>query len=334
MEEARKPRFGRVVGLFVACLVVVAIALGFFFKQDLGDMYRAAMFKPSPEVAEIAQRMDLTRTGERIFNATHPTLESSQRFTELCSAAGHAEGGHLLGCYADGQIRLFQVDDERIRGIVEVTGAHELLHAAYARLHSWERSALEQRLSDVYEELAADDPDLAERMSVYENLPRDRFLNEVHSVLGTEVADLPEDLEEHYAQWFKNRGQLVGWFDSFRGVFTGLTEEAESLSSRMDKLKSKIDKQSKRYAKGVEQFNSDVLDFNARNERYEFSGKPKKFARLRDELADRREDLEDESEALSGQIDRYNEMRDRLIELGQVGEELDQKLDANLAPVG
>lgn len=333
MAGGTKRRTGRAVGWLVALLVIGLVALGFFFRQDLTDMYRAYTFEPSERIAQIASDMKLTDSGERVFYATHPTIEGSQRFTEQCSGVDHTDDGHLLGCYSGDRIRLFEVDDDRINEIVDVTAAHELLHASYSRLRSWERASLQPRLIEVYEQLAADDPELRERMSVYEHLPRDRFANEVHSVLGTEILELPQDLEKHFGTWFENRAGVVERFETFRSVFDDLRDRADGLRSEMDDLRASIDERSDEYTAAVEQFNADVLDFNARNERYEFSNNPAEFERIRLSLADRRDGLESTLEELQSDIDRYNGMRDELIELGEVSDELDQKLDANLAPV-
>ena len=96
----------------------------------------------------------------------------------------------MLGCFADRRIRLFEVTDERLTGVVETTAAHELLHASWVRLSRDERASLSETLIAEYEERAKVDEDFKQRMSVYESLSRSAFANELHSVFGTEVGEL------------------------------------------------------------------------------------------------------------------------------------------------
>lgn len=325
---------GRVFGILLALILAAGVAALFFFRQDLGDLYRASTFDPSPRIEEVMEAIELTDRGERLFLATHPTIEGSQHFTEQCAGVDHSDDGHLLGCYTDDRIRLFDVDDERISGVVDVTAAHELLHAAYARLGAHEQTDLQKRLVEVYEGLIPEDPVLAERMSLYQDLPQERFANELHSVLGTEVAELPQDLEEHYSRWFANRPALIERFQSFRGVFDEIAAQVETLKAEMDALRTSIEQGSEDYSAAVTQFNTDVNDLNARNQRYEFSDAPEEFERIRADLTERRAGLEGMYGSLQADIERYNGLREQLIALGEVSEELDAKLDATLAPVG
>lgn len=333
MAGTRRRRAGKVIGGLLALVIVIAVALGFFFRQDIDDIYQAETYAPSDRIAQIASDIQLTNRGERVFFATHPTIDGSQDFSVQCANVDHSDDGHLLGCYTNDEIRLFEVDDDRINDIVEVTAAHELLHASYARLRVWEKSWLEPRLIEVYDQLAEANEDLRNRMSVYEHLPADRFANEIHSVLGTEVADLPQDLEDYYAKWFTDRALVVERFQMFQRVFDELQAQADALSSEMDALRADIDRRSDEYASAVELFNADVLDFNMRNERFEFSDNPYEGERIREALTYRKGELEATRQLLEIDIERYNAMRDELIKLGEMSEELDQKLDANLAPV-
>src|SRR5699024_3493237 len=119
----------------------------------------------------------------------------------------------LLGCYTNGRIHLFDIDDARVDSVVEATAAHELLHAAYERFTQREREALAKRLIDLYEERSEHEPKFAERMSVYDHLSTAEFANELHSIFATELTELPDWLEEHYATWFRDRQQIVQYYE-------------------------------------------------------------------------------------------------------------------------
>lgn len=326
----------KVVGRLVAILLVLAVLAGagwaFLHRQDISDHFAAQSFTPSQEISGLTGRLSLTDAGERIFFATHPTLDASQRFNTQCSDVDHSEGGHILGCYTRERIHLFKVTDDRLSGIVEVTAAHELLHAAFSRLSDRERTELAASLTELYEELVATHPELEERMSVYRELSPEGFGNELHSVLGTEVRELPAWLEQHYATWFSDRGSIVDHFEAYHGVFTELQERADRLQEEMAALREDVERRSEAYDAGVERFNADVDDFNRRNEAFEFSDDEAEFWRLRNDLRERAEKLNQEHDAIQADIERYERMREEMEKLNATNEELNQHLNSNLAP--
>lgn len=333
MASKLRTRATRSLGCLVILLLLIAGAVAFMHRQAIQDHFRAWGFDPSPRTVEVMDELQLTSTGERIFLASRPTVDGSQLFNEQCADVDHSEEGHVLGCFSGDRIHLFDVPDERVQGIVEVTAAHEVLHAAYARMSESDRASLAERLRNTFDVLSLEHPELAERMAVYEHLSDAAFANELHSVLGTEVHDLPDWLEQHYAQWFTDRAALVGHFDAYHSVFIELRDQADALEAEMSALRSDVEQRNLAYDQAVEQFNADAADFRARNERFEFSEQPDEFARIRDELEVRRTDLQATLEALQADIDRYNGLRDQLTELSQLSSELEQQLNSDLAPV-
>lgn len=329
-------RVGKTLWGVFSTLIVLALiaAAGFAYlqRQNISDHFAAQSFEPSQEMSELTDRLMLTDTGRRVFFATHPTLEASQLFNEQCADVDHSEDGHILGCYTRDSIHLFKVTDERLNGIVEVTAAHELLHAAWARLGDGERSELVASLTRLYEELAEEDHELADRMSVYSELSEDAFANELHSVLGTEVRELPDWLEAHYARWFEDRLLIIDFFDAYHEVFAQIQARADELQSQLTALRESIEARSDDYDAALTQFNADVDDFNRRNAAYEFSGNVDEYWRLRGELEARSSTLSAERESIQADIDRYEQMRQELAELSDKNAELNQQLDSNLAP--
>ncbi|WP_336659399.1 hypothetical protein [Leucobacter sp. USHLN153] len=319
---------------FAAFLVVVALAVtAMMHRQELKDRFATIGYEASPRIAELATDLDLTSAGHRIFLATHPTVDGSQHFNDQCADVDHSEEGHVLGCYTKDRIHLFDVRDERVSGIVEVTAAHELLHAAFARLGEGDRALLSARLRDVYDELAPNNPQLAERMEVYEHLSDAAFANELHSVLGTEVQELPDWLEQHYAQWFDDRGALVDAFDRYHTVFDDLQDQAEALEAEMTSLRKDVERRKAEYDEDVAQFNADASAFTKRLDAAEFADDPDGLAATSADLEARRDALEASLTDLHEDIDHYNELRDHLQSLSEVSAELDEQLDSELAPI-
>lgn len=322
----------RVFATLLAVALVAAAAFAYLHRQEINDHFAAHNFDASASVLALTDRIFLTEAGRRVFLASEPTLEASQHFNEQCDAVDHSEGSHVLGCYADGKIHLFEVSDERLNGIVEVTATHELLHAVFDRLGTNERADLSKRLHRLFEDLAGENEVLAERMSVYANLPKTAFANELHSVLGTELRALPDWLEDHYAKWLADRGAIIDYFDSYHSVFAELHARAEALQEEMAALRADVERRSAAYDAAVHLFNEEWHEFVRRNEAYEFSEDPDEFYRIRDDFYARRDALSAEVNSLNADIARYEEMRTELLALSELTHELEQLLDSELAP--
>lgn len=333
MGSKMRTRVRRTLGFLVFFVVLGVGIFAFMHRQDIQDHFRATAFDPSPRTVEVMGQLELTSTGERVFLASQPTVDGSQRFNEQCADVDHSEQGHVLGCFTGDRIHLFDVPDVRVNGIVEVTAAHEVLHAAFARLGDGERAALSERLMTAFDVLSVENPELSERMAVYDHLSDAAFANELHSVLGTEVQELPAWLEEHYARWLSDRGALVDHFDAYHSVFIELQEQADEIDAEMTALRTDVEQRNLAYDEAVQQFNADAASFRSRNENFEFSSNPGEFERIRDELEVRRTELQTTLETLQADIDHYNELRDELTQLSKLSSELEQQLNSDLAPV-
>lgn len=319
---------------FTVFLAVVAVAVAaVMFRQEISDHLAGVNFEMTPRVSALTDDLDLTDAGRRIFLATHPTVDGSQHFNDQCAEVDHSEQGHVLGCYTADRIHLFDVTDERVSGVVQITAAHELLHAAFHRLGEGDRSLLGSRLRAVYEDLAPSHPDLEERMSVYQHLPETAFANELHSVLGTEVRDLPPWLEAHYSQWFTDRAAVVDDFERYVTVFNDLQSQVDALQGEMAELREDVEERKSTYVDAVEAFNSDANAYKARIDRDEYRDAPERLQRDSDSLQKRRAAIDAELAALQADIDRYNELRTELEALGELSAELDEHLDSDLAPI-
>ncbi len=181
--------------------------------------------EPLPaDVAAIAAATGMSREGELIYRASTPVVEPETEFTEHCSV----EGGAVLGCYAAGEIYVYDVTDERLAGTVEVTAAHEMLHAAYERLDEAERARVDALIAD-YVATIPDDAPVRDDMALY---PDEQLADEWHSRLGTEFADLPAELEAYYARWFDDRSLVLALFETANALFTQIEAASRSSSPR------------------------------------------------------------------------------------------------------
>ncbi len=332
MAKGARKVIGRIIATIVILGLFTAGVLAYLNRQEISDFFAAQRFDPSPEITELTENMHLTSAGERIFFASSPTLDASQNFNTQCAEVEHGDDSNVLGCFTNGLIHLFKVTDPRLNGIVEVTATHELMHAVYSRISTDARASLSQKLRAAYAELIKTNPDLETRMSVYSDLSDQGFANELHSILATEVRDLPDWLEEHYATWIADRSAVVDQFDAYRGVFSQIQSRVNELRSSLEALRDDIERRSKEYDAAVEAFNADVAEFNRRNANYEFSDDPAQFERLRDGLQARSAALQGDLIDLQTDIARHEAMRLELEELGATSAELNERLDSQLAP--
>ena len=320
--------------ILVSLLVLTVLAGGAFTwinRTAIRTYLDARSFHPSAQLSQLEDELSLTAAGSTLFRASHPTLDGGANFSHQCADVDHSEAGHVLGCFtSEWRIHLFDVDDERLAGIVEVTAAHELMHAAWARLPRGDRAQLSEKLYEFYHSVADTDTALAERMAVYEHLDRSRFANEMHSVFATEVRELPDWLETHYATWLSNREHIVDLHDGFRGVFSDLQARADAIQEEMHSLREEVDAESEAYSDRVATFNRDVRAFNDANARYEFQDDPAAFEAGAAALRERERQLKNDLEEINGKVDRYETLRVELKALSDLSLELDRELQTGI----
>ena len=239
--------------LILAGLLVVVIVL-VLQRDRVYDYYRGITYKPSAEMVKIRDSLDLTSEGEFIFNASQPALSERDEFNQNCRPTD-AETA-ILGCYVLENIYVYNIEDEQLKGIKELTAAHELLHAVYARMSDEKKNNLESVLRQVYKdnkEILEDD------LKIYSSSERSE---ELYVRAGTEVKTLPDVLEKHYAKYFTNQDKVVSYYDSYIAVFRRLKAELKALEAEMSELNTKIDNMTTEYKNRVVQYEADVDQFN------------------------------------------------------------------------
>jgi chromosome segregation ATPase len=177
------------------------------------------------------------------------------------------------------------VTDERLDGIKEVTAAHEMLHAAYARMSDDERAKVDRLTAEAVANLT--DERILEVVDNYRSDDPASVPNELHSILGTEVSDLPQELEEHYARFFDDRQNVVNLAKGYESVFAAIDDKLEEtklnidqlakeiivLSSELAILKEDLDSDSARLTSlrgsgNISEYNAGVPAYNSKVNRY------------------------------------------------------------------
>jgi hypothetical protein len=273
----------------------------------------------SDDLAAIARATGMSAEGELIYRASRPAVEDDDAFNEHCSL----EGGAVLGCYAAGTIYVYAVTDSRLAGTVEVTAAHEMLHAAYERLSPEEREAVDALVAARVAEIPADDP-VHEDLSLYRP---EQLADEWHSRVGTEYADLAPELEAHYGRYFDDRALVVELNESATALFRELQERIDALVAEIDVLGPALDTRIAAYEAAVAAFNAEVESFNARAANGSFTSQAQ-FDRERAALVARSQALDAEFAALDAEIARHNALVAELTALDADFAELYSALDS------
>jgi chromosome segregation ATPase len=223
------------LGLF--CLIIIATTN----YSRLEEVFDPEPQPPGDAIEQLALDTTMTRSAQRLFYRQNPQIEPRQEFYMTCSKV--VEQGVTLGCYKKrgmtGQISIQQVTDRRLAGIMEVTAAHEMLHAAYELLSSGERDELASRL--VKASSRVKDQRLINVLNNYRERDIELYHNELHSHLGTELANLGDpQLEQHYQRYFRDRQQIVAFADKSRRTIRQLDEQAEALKPQIDALETRL----------------------------------------------------------------------------------------------
>ncbi len=212
-------------------------------RQNLIDWWRLQNYHVPAAIATLASEDTLTDYARKIFYVNRPAIDDKTTFStsEACPNNG-GEQTIVLGCYRGGQGGIFvlEVDDPRLDGVQQVTAAHEMLHAAYDRLGSEEKQKINAMLLDYYQHDLHDERILRTIEAYKKSEPKD-VVNEMHSIFGTEVAQLPRGLEDYYRRYFTQRSRVAAYAAQYQSAFTSRRTLIAQYDSELASLKSQID---------------------------------------------------------------------------------------------
>ncbi len=232
-------RFGRFLSATVLVSLIAATGWGLLNRQAVYDWTRLYHYTPPTEIETLATHTTMNDSTRRLFYVQHPELDDRASFNQHCGHFG--EVTIVLGCYVSGQgLYIFNVDDDpRLDGVKEVTTAHEMLHAAYDRLSTEERSRVDLLTEQAFANLT--DQRIKDNIASYRQRDPSVVPNELHSILGTEVRQLPPELEAYYQRYFTNRAQIVDYSERYEGELTARRNTATSLENQIASLKNEIE---------------------------------------------------------------------------------------------
>lgn len=318
-----------VVASILSVGIVLAIGWAILNRQYVADQVTIWAYQPAASIETIEDRIQLTDEGAFYFRASQPEVATAETFNQDCPR--QESGSPILGCYASGRIFIYDVENEDLDGIEEVTAAHEMLHAAWERMSDSDREKIEPLLEAAYDDLA--DAELQSRMEYYHRTEPGQFYNELHSILPTEFKTLSPDLETYYKKYFKNRSIVIQLFEQYDGVFDELTKKAERLYQDLTELGKSLETKAATYQKDVTALSADIDDFNRRADSGDFSS-IYQFNVERNALIARTNELEAQRTAINRDIATYNKKYDQYQAVATEIKSLNESIDSisNLAP--
>lgn len=296
------------------------------FLQDFVQYHR---YEPTEMIASFVGDTGMSDHGKFLFYASQPMLSDATSFNQQCEK--HETTSAILGCYNGRYIYIYNVDNERLDGIRATTAAHEMLHAAYIRLDANERERVDTLLEAEYAKLK-NDKELAERMDFYARTqPGDRD-NELHSIIGTEITTISDDLEEYYRRYFSDRGKVVAQHERYHSVFVELRKRADVLKQQIARLSSTINTQRSAYTRETSALSRAIDDFNRRADQGDFETQAQ-FSYERQLLLAQTAEVDTLRIAINNAIQKYNRLVVELDGIATETEALNHSLDSNLEPV-
>lgn len=325
-QQSNRPK-KRVLGnlLITAFLFLLGFAL-LSNRQYIADSISYAQYKPTTDIENIASTANFTSDGKFLLYASQPSVEGSASFNNHCDRK--EQSAAILGCYVNNKIYIYDVTDERLDGIKEVTAAHEMLHAVYQRLSDTDRQRINALLETEYEQLK-NDPNYTERLAYYARTEPGERDNELHSIIGTEVAVVNGELEAYYKKYFENRAAITSLYAKYNSVFKELSSRADELSKQLDQLSNEIKRASAEYNNTIVELNTDITAFNARANGGQFASQAQ-FNAERAGLINRSGALSVQRSEINALIAKFNSLRDEYNSTVMQSNELYQSIDSNL----
>ncbi|HWB39487.1 MAG TPA: hypothetical protein VG604_04610 [Candidatus Saccharimonadales bacterium] len=240
LNKKNQQGLGQLASFAIVIFWCVLVGLVMLNRQNIFDRWRLWHYHAPVAIAQLATQDTMTSYARKVFYVNEPAIDQKASFAAPCPNNG-GEQTIVLGCYHSNQkgIFLLSVNDPRLDGVEQVTAAHEMLHAAYDRLSKNERDQVDGWLMDYYKH-DLKDPRLIATMDSYKKTEPTEVVNEMHSVFGTEVANLPSKLEKYYRRYFTDRSKVTAYAAAYQGEFTSRQNTISRDDAQLSTWKAQI----------------------------------------------------------------------------------------------
>ena len=321
MNPQKKQKFST-PGVITIFLVLILAVLTIIYHSSITDYLMAIGYEPTSEVASVIEDLQLTDHGRRVMMASRPEIQSADAFNENCP--GYTDSA-TLGCYYVQRIYVYDVQNAELSGIKQAVTAHELLHAVWSRMSENQRQEIADDLQTVYRQ---NYEQLKSHMEIYS---KDEQLDELHSVIGTEVSPTKytSKLKNHYSEYFTDLQKVHGYYAKYSEKFLAIQKRNEELDRLIKSNQDKLESDTNAYLSRFDQLNNDIDAFNEKNAQGGFTN-PSEFYSERKTLLDRRDALQKEYDALialTNQVNEYiNEYNQNLVRSNQLYDSVNSRV--------
>lgn len=260
-SNQKKPRdWSWVPGVILALVLISITIVVAFFRQPIIDRYTYYTYQPSGNIEEIVDLAKLSDDGKFYFYVSKPEINDAASFNQNCTKLEATSV--ILGCYVNDRIFIFDLNNsEMLAGVKTVTAAHEMLHSVWDRLPRSEKDRLAPLLLSAYDRLKT--PDLELRMDYYERNEPGEEVQELHSIMGTEFADLGEDLNKYYSRYFSDRAAVVEAYAQYSAIINDIETRRAKLKAEVNQLQQQLSSEIQKYNADVNQANIEIAALEA-----------------------------------------------------------------------
>ena len=131
--------------------------------------------------------------------------------------------------------------------------------------------------------------------------------NELHSIIGTTVADISPELESYYSQYFADRAAIVALNTKYNAVFGELNRQADELEAKIKSEGPAIQAELANYEADRQQLELDIQTFNARAQSGGFTAQSA-FNVARNALTTRLSSMNARQQAVNARVASYNDL--------------------------
>lgn len=310
----KKKKYFSTPGIITISFMLVLAVLAMIYRGTITDYLMAIGYEPTLEMSGIIEELQLSNYGKRVMMASRPEIQTADAFNENCP--GYTDSA-TLGCYYAQRIYVYDVQNAELAGIKQAVTAHELLHAIWSRMSENQRQEISDDLRTVYRQ------NMAQLKAHMENYDKDEELDELHSVIGTEISPslYTTDLKKHYSKFFTNLEKVHGYYAKYSEKFLAIQKRNDELNKLIKDNQAKLESDTDIYLAKYDQLNKDIDAFNEKNARGGFTSE-RDFYAERNILVARRNALQKDYDALialTSQVNDYiNEYNQNLTRSNQL----------------
>lgn len=317
----------RVISYTLLVMLVITGAVLWTRQNAVLDWLRLSNYTPNSQIAALATQTTMTSQAKKYFYVNQPEVLGRVEFNKQCT--NKTEQAVVLGCFHGNRqgIFIFNVTTTELNGVQQVTAAHEMLHQAYQRLSDRDKTSVDTELQNYFNNSLTDQT-IKDQMAGYKKSEPDAYMDEMHSVLGTEVANLPPSLEKYFSQYFSNRKVVTDYYAQYQAAFTSRNQQILEYDSHLAAQKQQIESLQSQLASQLQTLNSRKTQMDQKRSSGDIAG----YNAMVDTYNQLVDSYNAQLETLRAEIDGYNKLVAARNAIAVQEQQLQQDLSSQALP--